>query len=241
MTLGFAHRGFSGKYPENTLLAFEKALEAGCDGIELDVQLSRDGEVMILHDESLKRTTGIKGYIWEYTKAELKQLDASGKYTGQFGWNQIPTLREYFELVKSEPIITNIELKTNYHTYLDIEEKVVALIDEYELRNSVIISSFNHHSILQTKKIAPDISCAILEESQMVGLVEYAKRLGADYINVNYRTIMMEVLFEAAACGMKLNAWTVNERADMEMLAAARVYGIIGNYPDVMREVLHED
>ena len=108
MTRNFAHRGYSGKYPENTMLAFRKAVEAGADGIELDVQLTRDGEPVIIHDELVDRTTDGTGRVKDFTLAELQALDASYIYTGQYGRNPIPTLREYCELVKDLPIVTNI-------------------------------------------------------------------------------------------------------------------------------------
>src|SRR3712207_1905347 len=144
MIKNFAHRGFSGKYPENTLLAFEKAIELGVDGIELDVHLSKDNEMVIIHDENVSRTTNGEGYIKDLTYEEISKLDASYIYTGQYGFNKIPTLREYFELVKDKDVITNIELKTNIFEYPGIEQKVWELIQEYHLESKVIISSFNH-------------------------------------------------------------------------------------------------
>ena len=111
----FAHRGFSGKYPENTMIAFEKAVEIGVDGIELDVHLTKDNELVIIHDEDVKRTTNGEGLVKDMTLEELKKLDASATFVGQYGVNPIPTLREYFELVKDTNIITNIELKTSVY------------------------------------------------------------------------------------------------------------------------------
>ena len=90
MTLNFGHRGFSGNYPENTLLAFSKAIEAGCDGIELDVHLTKDGEVVVIHDETVDRTTDGTGFVADYTLKELKSFDASFKFKGQYGINPIP-------------------------------------------------------------------------------------------------------------------------------------------------------
>ena len=149
MTKNFAHRGFSGKYPENTMLAFQKAIEVEADGIELDVQLTKDGELVIIHDETIDRTTDGKGYVIDYTYEELSKFDASYIYRGKVEFNKIPTLKEYFELVKDLDFITNIELKTGINEYLGIEEKVYKLIKEYQLEEKVIISSFNHFSILR--------------------------------------------------------------------------------------------
>ena len=109
--INFAHRGFKGKYPENTMLAFNKAIEAGADGIEFDVHLSKDGEIVIIHDETLERTTDGSGLVGEKTLAQLKKLNASKDYT-DYQVQRILTLREYFDFAKDYDIITNIELKT---------------------------------------------------------------------------------------------------------------------------------
>ena len=101
MTLNFAHRGFSGQFPENTMLAFEKAVEAGADGIELDVQFSKDGELVIMHDETLNRTAGVDGFVKDYTLEQLKAMDVSGKWGDRYGSMEIPTLREYFTRFKN--------------------------------------------------------------------------------------------------------------------------------------------
>ena len=108
----FAHRGFSGKYPENTMLAFQKAYEAGADGIELDVQLTKDGQVVVIHDEKVDRTTNGTGLVRDYTLEELRKLDASYIYTGEMGFNPIPTFEEYCAWVAGTDLVTNIELKT---------------------------------------------------------------------------------------------------------------------------------
>ena len=127
MTKNFAHRGFSGKYPENTLLAFSKAIEEGVDGIENDVHLTKDGVLVVMHDELVDRTTNGKGYIKDKTYEELAQLDASYIFK-EYGPQKVPTLREYLELVKDTDIITNIELKTGVFEYPGIEQKVLSLI-----------------------------------------------------------------------------------------------------------------
>ena len=123
----FAHRGFSGKYPENTMLAFEKAVELGVDGIELDVHLTKDNELVIIHDEDIKRTCDGEGLVKDMTLEELKKFDASATFRGVYGFNAIPTLREYFELVKDTSVITNIELKTGVYEYHTIEQRTYDL------------------------------------------------------------------------------------------------------------------
>ena len=154
MALNFGHRGFSGRYPENTMLAFEKAIEAGCDGIELDVHLSSDGELVIIHDERVDRTADGSGYVGKMTLKELRNLDVSASFRGQYGVNRIPTLEEYLALAKETGIITNIELKTGVYTYPGIEEKTLAMIDDFGMRDKIIISSFNHYSVKRMQALA---------------------------------------------------------------------------------------
>ena len=157
----FAHRGFSGKYPENTMLAFEKAVEIGVDGIEMDVHLTKDNELVIIHDENIRRTCNGEGLVRDMTLEELRKYDASATYVGVYGVNPIPTLREYFELVKDTDIITNIELKTGIFEYPTIEKRVIDMIYEYGLQDKIILSSFNHFTVKRCEEIAPEITKAV--------------------------------------------------------------------------------
>ena len=122
------HRGFCAKYPENTMLAFEKAVEIGVDGIEMDVHLTKDNELVIIHDENIRRTCNGEGLVRDMTLQELKKFDASATYVGVYGINPIPTLREYFELVKDTDIITNIELKTGIFEYKITAKQTIRLL-----------------------------------------------------------------------------------------------------------------
>lgn len=238
MTKNFAHRGFSGKYPENTMLAFQKAVEVGIDGIELDVHLSKDGELVVIHDETVDRTTNGTGTVAEMTLAELKALDASASFTGVYGVNRIPTLREYFELVKDTGIVTNIELKTGINPYPGIEEKTLEMIDEFGLRDKVIISSFNHYSVLRFKELAPEIPCGFLEESWIIGMADYAKKYDVECLHPIYAAVTDEYAKAAHEAGLSINTWTVNTKEDMELMIARGVNAVIGNYPDLCKEVL---
>ena len=138
MTKNFAHRGFSGKYPENTMLAFRKAVEAGVDGIELDVHLTRDGQLAVIHDETVNRTCGVPGRVRDMTMEELRSLDAAYLWRGQVERCPIPTLEEYFDLVRGESLVTNVELKTNVYEYPGIEQKVWDRIRAFGLEDRII-------------------------------------------------------------------------------------------------------
>ena len=218
MTKNFAHRGFSGKYPENTMLAFEKAIEAGADGIENDVHLTKDGVLVIIHDERVDRTTNGVGWVKDFTYEELAKLDASYTFK-EYGFQHIPTLREYMELVKDKDIITNIELKTGVFEYEGIEKKVYDMIQEYGLKDKMIISSFNHFSILRMKAIDPTIKCGLLEESWLINAGAYAASTGVECYH------------------LEINTWTVNEKEEIEEMFERGVDSVIGNYPDIVREI----
>ena len=233
MTLNLAHRGFSGRYPENTMLAFTKAIEAGCDGIALEVQLTKDRELVVIHDEKLDRTTDGKGYVCDYTLAELKTLSASGHFQDIYGRTEIPTLKEYFELVADTDIVTNVELKTGVNIYPGIEQKVLRLIQDYKLSERIIISSFNHYSALMFKKLAPQIKCGLLEESWIIGMSGYAKKLGIDYLHPIYYCVTDSYVQEAQAHDLGINTWTVNNREDIQRLKNLNINAIITNYPDL--------
>lgn len=238
MTKNFAHRGYSGKYPENTMLAFRKAVEAGADGIELDVQLTRDGEVVIIHDELVDRTTNGKGRVNDHTLAELRELDASYIYAGQYGVNPIPTFREYCEFVKDLPITTNIELKTGVLEYLGIENKVWDMIQEFHLEDKVIISSFNHFSILRMREIAPQLKYGFLSETWIIDAGKYCHEQGVPCYHPLFRNLTGEVVKELKQYGLEINTYTVNTEEDVRDLVAKGIDIVIGNFPEMTRDVL---
>lgn len=240
MINNFAHRGFSGKYPENTMLAFEKALETKCDGIELDVHISKDGELVIIHDEKVNRTTLHKGKVKDLTFEELSGMDASYKFRGQFGINPIPSLRQYLELVKGTDIITNIELKTNVYEYPGIEQKVYDMIKEYEIRDQVIISSFNHFSVMRMKELDRGIECGLLTESWLIGAGKYTVSNNIECFHPVHYNLNDEVVGELKENGVKINTWTVNGEATIRRMIDLGVDTIIGNNPDLVYQICRE-
>ena len=232
----FAHRGYSGKYPENTMIAFKKALECGVDGIELDVQLTKDGEVVIIHDETIDRTTTGKGFVVDYTYEELERFDASFKFK-DLGFNKIPTLREYFQLVKDYDIVTNVELKTGINEYLGIEEKVWELIKEYNLEEKVIISSFNHFSVMRMKKIAPQLKYGFLSEDWIIDAGKYTHSHGVQCYHPRFNNLVPDVIKELKKYNLEINTWTVNLEEDMRYLYSNNIDVIITNYPELAQEI----
>ena len=234
----FGHRGFSGKYPENTMLAFQKAVELGVDGMEFDVQLTKDGELVIIHDESVDRTTDGHGLVRDMTLEQLRALDASAGFRGVYGVNRIPTLREYFEYIKDKNIVSNIELKTGVFEYHGIEKKVIDMIIEFGLEDSIILSSFNHETIKRCEELAPQIKRGFLTEDWLFEFGEYTSKRNAQCCHPSLRTLRKDNIDEMHSYGLEINTWTVNEYEDIRRLSALGVDALIGNYPDRMKEIL---
>lgn len=241
MIKNFAHRGFCSKYPENTLLAFQKALEEGVDGIENDIQLTKDGEIVIIHDETVDRTTNGTGWVKDYTLKELKQLDASGEFSGQAEVQRIPTLREYFELVKDEPVITNIEMKTGVFEYREMEQKLVDMLCEFQLEDRVIISSFNHFTIMRMKKIAPNLKYGFLAYDWHLDAGEYTKRYGIPCYHPDYHNLTEEVVKELKSYDIEINPYTVDDPEDIRDMINKGCNSVITNCPDVVNQIRYPE
>ena len=236
----YAHRGFSGEYPENTMIAFEKALEAGCEGIELDVHFTKDGEIVIIHDEQIDRTGNASGWVKDMTYEELSKVDFSYKFTDKVGFQKIPTLDEYLTLVQDQDIITNIELKTGIIEYPGIEKAVYEKVKAYGLVDRVVISSFNHQSVKRMKEIAPEIKCGLLTESWILDAGAYVKDHGFECFHPLFVMLKPDMVGDLRAHGVEINTWTVNEEEHIGWMIDARVDGIIGNYPNRVKKLLKE-
>jgi len=234
----FAHRGLSASYPENTILAFGKALDAGCEGIELDVQLSRDGELVVIHDETIDRTTDGKGKVRDFSIEELRRFDASGRFAGAYGFNSIPGLSEYFDLVKDRSVITNIELKNSVFAYPGIEGKLIAMVEDYGLADRVLYSSFNHQSLLKCREISPRCEIAFIISSWLISAGSYCRQHGGNYINSRFSFLTKENMDELLINGVRAMAWTVDDPAEMKRLAGMGVDSLITNEPLLALDVL---
>lgn len=184
-----AHRGYSARYPENSMLAFTKALETGCEGIELDVHLSSDGIPVILHDEWVDRTTDGAGAVKDMTLAQLRALHLD---QGE----RIPTLEEYLDLVRTSSVFTDIELKNSIFPYPGLEREVIRLIRRYGLEDRTLFSSFNHFSILECKKEAPEIFCGLLTWSWLIGAGGYTRKNGVECYHPEFHSVTSAAMEE---------------------------------------------
>ena len=232
MSLIYGHRGASGHAPENTLEAFQLSMDMGADGFELDVHMSKDGELVVIHDESVDRTTNGTGLVRELTLAQLKELDACNgmeKYRGA----KIPTLGEVFDLIRDTHHIVNVEVKGDDWFYPQIEEKCLALAKEKGIEDRVIYSSFNHYTLMRLRELKPDAKLGMLFGDIMVRPWEYAQQLHVDYLHPLKMNIYVPGFAEGTyAAGYGINMWTIN---DEETMAECLKHdaGIITNYPDV--------
>lgn len=235
----FAHRGYSGRYPENTMLAFQKAWEIGSDGIELDVQLSKDGHIVIIHDEDLIRTTGQSGRVRDYTLAELQAMDASFVWQGKHSKTPIPSLEEYLQWAQDKPLCTNIEIKSSVYYYADLEEKTLDLVRKYALSDRVIFSSFNHSSISLLRTLAPEIPCAALVETIGLGNAGYyCKKFDYAYYHPGWQNLTEEDMLNCREYGVPINVWTINDMDNLQKMCEWNLAGVITNFPEVCLQYL---
>ena len=264
--LNIAHRGARSIAPENTLAAARKGLEIGADLWELDVAMSKDGELVILHDDTLNRTSDAATVyadrkpwnVTEFTLAELRKLDFGAWYNladpfkqisggvvtqedkQKFVGIQIPTLREALVLTKDSQWKVNVEIKDHKGKEADatIVEKVVALIGELGMEKSVIISSFNHDYLVRVKKANVAIQTGALTNNAENDPVALVEKLGADAYNPNFKFINADQVAKLRAAGKKVYVWTVNDEPTMRLLIGMGVSGIITDFPQLLKTVL---
>lgn len=236
----YGHRGASAYAPENTLISFQKAIEMKADGVELDIQLSKDGEIVVIHDETIDRTSNGHGYVKDLTLKELKSYNYNRTHP-EYEFAAIPTMREVFELIKPTDLIINIELKTGIFFYPSIEEKILALTAEFGMEDRVIYSSFNHYSMKKLHALKPDAKVAFLYEDGPIGIAEYAKKHEMNAIHpALYNLQFVEEMRKAKELGLAINVWTVNEPEYVLMCQKMQVDGIITNKPDLVRELISQ-
>ncbi|HBM80258.1 MAG TPA: hypothetical protein DD426_05390 [Clostridiaceae bacterium] len=238
MVINYAHRGSSGYYPENTMLSFEKAVEDGCDGIETDVQMTRDGVLVLIHDEKVDRTTNGTGHVGDYTYDELLKLDAGSWKSEKFSGCRIPAFEDLLEFAKEKNIKINYEIKTGIVMYEGIEEKIINTIYKYGMENNVILSSFNHYSMVECKKISREIKTGLLYADGLYKPEIYCRYVGADAIHPVLYAMREEVIGGVKAAGILINVYTVNDEKYMKYFIKLGVDGIITNYPDRLRKIL---
>ncbi|MCL1949259.1 MAG: hypothetical protein FWF59_05975 [Turicibacter sp.] len=219
----YGHRGSKGTHPENTLQSFEAALLAGAVGLELDIHLSLDGELIVIHDETMDRTTQGKGGIKDLTLAQIKEMDAS-----------VPTLGEVLELLKGRDTELNIELKTTEVAYDGIEEKVLQAM-KGETRK-VVYSSFNLPTIRRIKRMDPNAQIAWLLFGLITQPKDYMEEFNLESLHVD-KDLVLKYPHHWQGLYDKIRVWTANDMAEIAKLKALGVEAIITDYPEEARHV----
>ena len=236
--LVWAHRGASGYAPENTLAAFQKAVDLGADGVELDIQLTKDDQIVVIHDEMIARTSDGKGWVKDYTLEELRAFNYN-RTKPEYKHADIPTMREVFELLKPTGLFINIEIKTGVVFYEKIEEKILALTKEMGMEDRVCYSSFNHYTVTRIHELKPDAEVGFLYADGPIDMPSYGVKHGVNALHPALYNLQYDgFVKECKEKGLKLNVWTVNERPYMEMCCQYGVDAIITNYPDIAKEVV---
>ena len=233
----WAHRGASGYAPENTLDAFRKAVEMGADGIELDVQMTKDGELVVIHDETIDRVSNGKGWVKDYTYEELKKFNFN-KTHQEYTKEEIPTLEQVYLLIKPTNLTINVEIKTGIVFYPGIEERVLELTERLGMKERVIYSSFNHYTIRKIKELDPQAKTGMLYEDGIIDAVDYAcDVVKADALHpAGYNVFYPGFLERCRERKRLLHVWTINEEKHMRMLCEAGVDALITNYPDIAKK-----
>ncbi|MGD8191781.1 glycerophosphodiester phosphodiesterase [Brevibacillus ginsengisoli] len=236
----YAHRGASGLYPENTLEAFRAAYRLGADGIELDVQLSADNQVVVIHDAVLGRTTNGRGLVRSHTLVELKQLSAGEWLHPRYRLARVPSFEEVCAFIHPTQLRMIIEMKNFLTTQPLLEEKVLEILDLYQLQERVIFSSFNFNSLLQIKRLMPKMKTGLLYVGAMKDPWQVAREYRTDQIHAPLSEITPKLIKEAHARNLQVYAWTVNGSHRMKSLQQKGIDGIITNYPGRARRTIRK-
>ena len=228
----YAHRGASGYAPENTMEAFQKAVDLKADGIELDVQLTKDDRIVVIHDEWLERVSDGKGWVKDHTLRELRNYNFNRTFE-KTERAEIPTLSEVYELIRPTGLVINVELKTGIVFYEELEEKVLALTRDMNMEEQVIYSSFNHYTCRKLRALAPKAYIGFLYQDGLIDPAPYVRANGGNALHPALYDLQYPGFMESAQReGLEVNVWTVNEEDHLRLCCRYGVHGIITNYPD---------
>lgn len=226
-----AHRGASKLAPENTMYAFELAYKLGAEGIETDVQLTKDHIPVLIHDETVKRTTNGTGYVKDYTYEELKELDAGSWFSAEFKEARIITLDSFLQWVKPKDLYINIELKNNKIDYPNLEAIVFDQLKQHRILERTTLSTFNPNSVQRLKNYKEAVEIAFLTSKRHPNLTDYAKELGANALHIKYRLVQELLIEQAHDAGMLVRVYTVNKLKQMMHCFRTNCDGIFTDVP----------
>ncbi|MBY0358011.1 MAG: glycerophosphodiester phosphodiesterase [Candidatus Obscuribacterales bacterium] len=232
-----AHRGGRNWAPENTLASFGKSVQFGAAGVEFDVHRCATGELIVIHDDDLKRTTNGVGYIKDISYPEIERLSAGLWFDKEFRSEKVPLLAEVLSLFP-ENMLINIELKNAPIGYDDIESDLLRELERYPHRDNVVVSSFDHHCLQRLRALDSEIKIGILAAAMLVDLKDYAAKLKAQYYIQAFDCLLPEGAREAKEAGLELFVWTVNEPREWKRCLELGVDAIITDDPEGLRKYL---
>ena len=230
------HRGAKGHAPENTMASFQRGADLGVDAVETDVQLSKDGEVVLIHDYTVDRTTNGRGFVKDMTLAELKTLDAGSWYDTTYAGERILTLAELLVWAKGRVGVA-LEIKNGPIYYPGIAEKTIRLVRQHGMKRQVILISFDHFVLREAKQIAPEIATGILYVGGLVDPVAAARAALADSLNPHWAYVTPELVRTAHAAGLAISAWNPNDLPTLRLLSDLGVDSAGTDYPELFEQV----
>lgn len=204
------HRGMKKSAPENTMAAFKAAMEQGAEAIELDIHKARTGEIVVIHDADVARTTDGTGSVPDMTWEQLQKVSAGSRFGPEFASERIPLLSDVLKLVNGK-IVINIEVKNWPKRYPGIDDDLIAMLKTYPYPDKIVISSFDHELLRSIHDKAPQYKLAVLDSAILLDPKDYATKIGATYWHPDFHTLRADVVQRARNAGLKVNVWTVNK------------------------------
>ena len=235
----YAHRGSSGTHPENTIAAFLEAAKLQIYGVEFDVHLTKDGELVVIHDETIDRTSNGHGFIKDMTLSELRIFDFGSWFSSEFQGEVIPTLREVLDIFSETTHHLNIELKSDIFPYEGMVKKVTELVSVMKLDSRIVISSFDHGAVQMAKIIAPHIETAALFMEVLVEPLDYLRSIPADALHITLPSALRPFAKMVIDKGFSIRVFTVNEYQYVDALTQVGVTAIFTDYPEKMMTYLN--
>lgn len=238
------HRGAMGHAPENTLSSFDLARQMGAEFIECDVHLSKDKEVIVMHDERVERTTNGAGLIRDLKLSQIKRLDAGSWFSRKFKDEKVPTLRELLEWTRHKTSLHKyqmgvaIEIKNEPVKYPEIAEKLVQVLTETGMDSRVVIISFDHAVLKKMKSINPKIATGILFDEPLKDPIQRAFDMDSDALFPRRNLVTKTLVQKAHQKGIAVATWTVNEPKEMQRIIACGIDAIATNFPDRLNGIL---
>ncbi|RUL52034.1 glycerophosphodiester phosphodiesterase [Lysinibacillus antri] len=230
----FAHRGYSAKYPENTLAAFRAAAHLPIYGVELDVHLTKDQQMVVIHDETIDRTSNGSGFVKDMTLEELRKFDYGSWFSEEFSGEKIPTLSEVLAIFCNTNYRVNIELKSDIFVYVGLEKLVLQAVKSFDMMEQVILSSFDHEAVARVARLNPMVENAALFANGILNITDYQKSIPAKSLHVSLPSAVRKPILEAMQEGAIVRVYTVNEIEHAEVLFNIGVDAIFTDEPERM-------